>query len=189
MKKPEDMLRAVAGSLQERTGRTLEEWVAVVERSGVDPLDQKAVRRWLGSEHGVKQNSQWAIADAAARAAGWTAPTAEEYLDKQYAGAKAHLRLIYDKLAEAVQDLGEDVWIEPRGGYTPFIRKRQFAAVAAASLSHVDLGLRYVDPPPSARLDQANAPGQSTHKVRLESASDVDPEVLSLLAAAYDQNG
>jgi hypothetical protein len=31
------------------------------------PLDQKAVRGWLRAEHGVPQNSQWAIADAAAR--------------------------------------------------------------------------------------------------------------------------
>ena len=49
---------AVATGMQERTGHTLEEWVAVVDASGLDPLDQLAVRRWLKTEHGVPQNSQ-----------------------------------------------------------------------------------------------------------------------------------
>ena len=86
---PADMLSAVGASLPERTGRSLDEWVTIVQDSGIDPLDQNAVRRWLRAEHGVPQNSQWAIADAAARAAGWVRPTVEEYIDSQYRGAKA----------------------------------------------------------------------------------------------------
>lgn len=37
--RPIDMMAAVAGSMKERTGRTLEEWVAVVTAGGIDPLD------------------------------------------------------------------------------------------------------------------------------------------------------
>src|SRR5215469_17420149 len=70
-KSPDDMMSAVTGSLAARTGRSLDEWLELVQASGIDPLDQNAVRRWLKAEHGVPQNSQWAIADAAARAAGW----------------------------------------------------------------------------------------------------------------------
>src|SRR6266566_6939554 len=103
------MMSAVSQSLAERTGRTLADWVALVQASGIDPLDQNAVRRWLRTEHGVPQNSQWAIADAAARAGGWERPGVEEYIDGQYRGAKAGLRPIYDALAEAIMALGEDV--------------------------------------------------------------------------------
>jgi predicted transport protein len=99
------------------------------------------------------------------------------------------LRPIFDKLAQAALALGDDVSMEGRGGYTPFVRKRQFAAVEAPSRRHVDLGLRYVRPPESTRLAPAKAPGQSTHKVRLETIDEVDHEVLRLLAAAYEQNG
>ena len=67
---PDEMLSAVSESLAARTGRSLEEWLALVRSSGVDPLDQAAVRSWLRREHGVPQNSQWAIADAAARRPG-----------------------------------------------------------------------------------------------------------------------
>ncbi len=187
-KTPDDMMSAVTGSLAARTGRSLEEWLALVEASGIDPLDQNAVRRWLRSEHGVPQNSQWAIADAAARAAGWERPSVAEYTDGQYRGAKAALRPIYDALAEAITGLGEDVSVEGRGGYAPFVRGRQFAAVAAAARDRVDLGLRFTDPPASGRLQPSNGPGQATHKIALRAVADVDDELLHLVRVAYEQN-
>src|SRR4029453_3751762 len=76
--RPDDRLKSVSSGLQERTGRTLDEWVAIVQDSGIDPLDQRAVRAWLKDEHGILQNSQWAIADAAARAVGWVRPTLQD---------------------------------------------------------------------------------------------------------------
>jgi hypothetical protein len=60
---PDDMMSAVSQSLAARTGRSLEEWLAIVQASGLDPLDQNAVRGWLRRGYGVPQNSQWAIAD------------------------------------------------------------------------------------------------------------------------------
>ena len=184
---PDDMMSAVSESMQARTGRSLEEWVTLVRSSGIDPLDQNAVRRWLKTEHGVPQNSQWAIADAAARTAGWVRPTVEEYVAGQYAGAKAALRPIYDAIAAAALELGDDVRVEGRGTYTPFVRRRQFAAVAPAARDRVDLGLRLTDPPATDRLVPANAPGQATHKVALRTAAEVDAEVLHLLQVAYEQ--
>jgi uncharacterized protein DUF5655/uncharacterized protein DUF4287 len=187
-KTPDDMMSAVAASMAARTGRSVGQWVALVEDAGLDPLDQNAVRRWLRSEHAVPQNSQWAIADAAARAAGWVRPSTADYIDGQYSGPKAGLRPVYDALAAAVADLGDDVTVEGRGSYTPFVRGRQFAAVAAATADRVDLGLRFTDPPAADRLQPATAPGQATHKLSLRSVQDIDDEVLHLLRTAYEQN-
>jgi predicted transport protein len=187
---PEEMTAAVTASMKERTGRTLEEWLAVVGESGVDPLDQKAVRAWLKTVHGVPQNTQWAIAFAAAEEAGWVRPDVEGYVESQYSGAKSGLRPIFDRLREVALALGDDVAVEGRGGYIPFVRRRQFAAVAAATRTRVDLGLRYVDAPTSSLLNPSKSgPGQSTHKVALTSVDDVTADLERLLAAAYDQNG
>jgi len=185
---PDEMLTAVSESLAGRTGRSLDEWLVLVQASGIDPLDQAAVRRWLRAEHGVPQNSQWAIADAAARAAGWTRPSAADYVDAQYAGAKAALRPVYETLAAAIAGFGDDVTIEGRSTYTPFVRGRQFAAVAAATRDRVDVGLRFADPPDSPRLQPASGPGQATHKLSLRTPADLDGEVLGLLRLAYEQN-
>jgi hypothetical protein len=54
---PEDMLSAVSASLAARTGRSLDEWVALVQAHDIDPLDRSAVRRWLRSEHGIAQTA------------------------------------------------------------------------------------------------------------------------------------
>lgn len=189
MKSPADMMAAVTESLKKRTGRTLEEWVAVVVTSGIDPLDQNAVRRWLKAEYGVPQNSQWAIANAAARAAGWVPPTVEEYIEQQYSGPKAGLRPIFDRLRALILGLGDDVRAEGRGTYTPFVRRRQFAAVAAAARNRVDVGLRYTDPPESELLTPATGPGQATHKLSLTSVDEITAEVEALLRAAYEQSG
>lgn len=186
---PQHMMTAVNNSMQERTGKTLEDWVQIVLSSGLDPINQKSVRNWLKEKHAIPQNSQWAIADAAARAVGWIRPSLDQYVDQQYAGNKAHLRPIFDHVRTLAERLGDDVSVEGRGTYTPFVRKRQFAAVAATTRSRVDLGLRFRIPPNSPILSPTNGLGQSTHKVGLASVEDVTPEVETLLKIAYEQNG
>ena len=114
---PSDMMAAVSDSMKARTGKTLDEWVQVVMKSGLDPLDQKGVRNWLKSEHGIAQNTQWAIADASARAAGWVRPSVEGYIDSQYEGNKAALRPIFEAIRAYVLRLGTDISVEGRGGY------------------------------------------------------------------------
>ena len=109
-------------------------------------------------------------------------------MDRQYAGAKAALRPVYQAVAAAITELGDDVTIEGRGTYIPFVRGRQFAAVAAAARDRVDLGLRFTDPPVSARLRPGGGPGQATHTVSLRAADEVDDEVRHLLKTAYEQN-
>ena len=123
-------MAAMTESMWERTGRTLEEWVALVTASGIDPLDQKAMRHWLKTEHAVPLNTQWALADVAARATGWQRPSVEECIDPQYCGPKAALRPIFDLVRAILESLGEDVRFEGRTTYKPFVRGRQFAAVA-----------------------------------------------------------
>nr|WP_095969945.1 DUF5655 domain-containing protein [Rhodococcus erythropolis] len=186
---PSGMMAAVTSSMRDRTGRTLEEWVEAVRTSGVDPLDQNEVRKWLKAEHGVPQNTQWAIAFEAATQAGWVEPTVEQYIDQQYSGPKAALRPIFDAARRLIEELGTDVRVEGRGTYTPFVRARQFAAIAAATKARVDLGLRFVVAPGSELLVPATAPGQSSHKIGLTSTEDVNDEVGSLIAIAYQQNG
>lgn len=186
---PDRMMAAVAGSMKDRTGRSLEEWVKLVDASPLDPLDQKAVRRWLKDTHGVPQNSQWAIADAAARAAGWTRPDVEEYIDRQYTGARSRLRPIFDRIRSIMETFSDDVRIEGRATYIPFVRRRQFAAVSAATQSRIDVGLRYTDAPDSDLLSAAAAPGQATHRLSLTSVNDITADVEKLLRTAYDQNG
>jgi predicted transport protein len=184
----DEMMDAVTKTMKDKTGRSRDEWVALVDRSGVDPLDQKAVRAWLKTEHQLTQPLQWAISLEAARQAGWVEPTLADQVNGQYSGKKEALRPIFDKLDEAIEKLGQDVDRMAGSNYVAFTRGRQFAAVTPATASRVDLGLRFTDAPGSARISASKGPGQSTHKIPLTSAEDVDAEVVAMLRDAYAQN-
>jgi hypothetical protein len=188
---PADMIAAVA-TMQKQTGRTLDEWVDLVRHAGLDPLQQNDVRRWLKDVHGVPQNTQWAIADAAARRAGWVEPTPEDHADTMYAGSKASLRPLHDGVVALAVGLGEDCAAEGRSTYTPVVRRTQFAAVAPGPHGTLRVGFRFrTTVPADDRLSEANGFAQSSHWLHLDADSD-ENDVRSLeplLQAAYDQNG
>jgi hypothetical protein len=189
---PADLMAAVATAMADRTGRSLEEWVALVRESGPDPLDQRTVRAWLRDVHGVPQNSQWAIADAAATAAGWQRPDVDGYTDALYRGAKAHLRPIHDAMVTLAEGLGEDARREGRGTYIPVVRRTQFMAVAPGPRNTVRVGFRFRDTPPDdERLSPAKGFAQATHWLHLAADADEDDlrSLEPLLEAAYRQNG
>ena len=186
------MMAAVTTSLDERTGRSLDKWVALVREAGPDPLDQRAVRAWLRDVHGVPQNSQWAIADAAATAAGWQRPDVDAYTDALYSGTKAHLRPIHDAIVILAEGLGDDVRPEGRGTYIPVVRRTQFVAVAPGPRDTVRVGFRFRETPPDdERLSPAKGFAQATHWLHLAADADEDDlrSLEPLLQAAYRQNG
>jgi predicted transport protein len=114
-------------------------------------------------------------------------PAADQFA-AQYAGAKAALRPIYDRLAEAATALGSDVALEPRKTYVALARGRQFGLIQPSTKSRVDLGLKLPGVEPTERLQAAAGfgSGQITHRVALTSEAEVDDEVLGWLKAAYE---
>ncbi|MGI6250850.1 MAG: DUF5655 domain-containing protein [Anaerolineaceae bacterium] len=184
---PQSMMAAFSNSMQARTGKTIDEWVALVQKSGIDAIDQKAVRNWLKTEHHLAQNTQWAIADAAAQAAGWVKASVDEYIDSQYKGSKEVMRPVFDRLRAIIEKL-EGVHAEGRSGYIPFVRNRQFLAIEVPNRTKVILGLRFTSEPPSRKFESCKGPGQSTHRIFLESIEDITPEIEKLIQLAYEQN-
>ena len=78
--------------------------------------------------------------------------------------------------------------VQGRGGYTPFVRARQFAAVSATR-TRLDVGLRFTEPPESELIVPSKGPGMGSHKLTLERPEQLTDEVEELLRVAYEQNG
>lgn len=191
MAEPADMMMAVTSSMGARTGRSLEEWIALVEGSGLDPLDQKAVRAWLKEHHGVAQNSQWAIADALATKHGWVRPDVDGYADQVYA-KRPELRPLHDAIVAMALGLGDDVEVQGRGTYIPLVRRTQFMALGPGPRSTLRVGFRYREGiPDDPRLEPAKGFAQATHWLHLP--GDADPAVAAdleeLARVAYENNG
>jgi hypothetical protein len=79
---------------------------------------------------------------------------------------------------ETINSLG-DITVSPKKGYLSLRRRKQFAMIQPSTATRIDLGL--ILPPdtaPGARLESAarwNA--LFTHRVRISSADDLDPEL------------
>jgi len=96
------MVASSIRNLQARTGKSADEWVAIVRKRG--PVDEKARREWLMTEHGFTTNYAWWIADlSVGKGAEHASPeaylaSAEATVDAMFAGKRAALRPIFERL-------------------------------------------------------------------------------------------
>jgi hypothetical protein len=188
MAKPtiDEMTAMVVAGLQEKTGRGIGEWIAMLRATGLQ--GRKEQLQWLKGEQGLPHVTASAIIRESQKPEGWTPPTEDALLDEQYTGDKAGLRPVYDRLAEAARKLGDDVSITPLRTYVPFARKRQFALAQASTRDRVDLGLALPGVEAAGRLREAGSLGSEriTHRVELRSPEEVDDEVAGWLRKAYE---
>ena len=178
-------MASVKANFAKATGKPVEAWVALARANGFD-RDVAQTRKWLKEKKGLTMvQANYVLEELFAHEEG----SDEELLDAQYAGAKAGLRPVYDKLAKAARGFGKDVMIAPRKSQVTFARTVTFAVVRAAAKDRVDLLLRLAGQKPTARLvANAKATGSDpTHVVALRTAADVDRDVVKWLALAYDK--
>ena len=106
------MLQKWIADLKGKTGRSLDEWLVFIKKEG--PKDEKARREWLKTKHKLCTNSAWWLAERAdGKGTEEDDPeaylkTALQYVDDQYSGKKAALRLIYDRLLEVGKAAGSE---------------------------------------------------------------------------------
>jgi hypothetical protein len=191
------MLQKWTDELPAKTGRTLEQWAALVRAS---PLtERKDLIAWLKAEFALGTNSAWTIVDYARDAASWDGDPniylrqAAEHVEAMFAGPKAGLRPIYEKIAAEVRKLGPDVRICPCKTQVPFYRDRVFAQVRPTTRTRLDLEMALGDGVPfDGRLKKnprAKDGDRQKHLVALTAAADVDAEVRKWLKAAYKAGG
>jgi len=115
----------VIASLKEKTGRSLEEWVALILKSG--PSGEKERQAWLKSEYQLGTNyAMWLAARAAGSPGGYDP---DGLVEKMFAGKKAGLRPLYDRLLHLGYSLGPDVTATPCSTMVPLRRKFVFAHI------------------------------------------------------------
>ena len=189
------MTRKWVATLKEKTGRSLDEWLELVKKSG--PATEKERRDWLKKEHGLGTNSAWWIAE---RAEGKGAETddpdaylraAEGHVEKMYSGGKAGLRPIYDALLKLGLALGKDVKACPCQTIVPLYRNQVFAQIKPATRTRIDFGFalgarqaegRLIDTGGYAKKDRI------THRIPISSLKEIDEEVGKWLRIAYEED-
>ena len=186
---PEEQLATMIASLKAKTGTSLEQWSVLAKKSGKTRHGE--IVAWLKGEHGMTHGYANLVAHTALKsAAGSRAATGDDLVAAMFAGDKAALRPIYDALMKKILAFGPDIEQAPKKGYMSLRRKTQFATLHPSTKTRFDLGLKLKGVEPAGRLEKAGSwNAMVSHRVRLESASDVNAEVIGWLRAAYAAAG
>lgn len=170
--------------LEEKTGKPLEHWIKVVEKSKLEK--HKAIMDFLKSEHGFTHGFANFVA-LKARGADAASHDADDLVTTQYKG-KEILKPIYDELIKKISKFGNDITITPKKDSVSIIRKKQFALIKPATKTRVDLGLKLKDKPTTDRLGNSGPFGSMcTHRVQLTDKKEVDKELMEWLKEAYEK--
>jgi hypothetical protein len=192
------MLRNWISNLKQKTGCSLEEWIAHIQLFGLK--DEKECRAWLVARHKLGPS---AAAWLAAKACGDSSRVADAdpvsylaacpgYVERMYAGAKATLRPIHDALVKVAKEIAADVKVCPCQTAVPLFRRHVFAEIKPASYKRIDLGLALGDEPFTSRLQDTLGRAKKhriTHKVAIGSLADIDLQVKRWLKQAYERDG
>lgn len=175
MASPQEQTAAMIGRLPELTGRSLEEWKAVVARSGLT-AHGKIVAMLKGE--GVTQ-----VGCGVGGGGGGPGGGAVRR------GARAAMRPVYDTIMSEVTRFGPDVEVAPKRAYVSVRRKTQFALLQP-SAGRLDVGIKLPGTSPTKRLVASGSfNAMVSHRVRIGSVAEVDAALVRWLREAYGRAG
>jgi predicted transport protein len=184
---PADAEATMVANLDKTTGRSLDAWLALLK----DRKGEKhgAIVASLKSDHGMTHGYANLVAHKLLKSdAGSAADDGTDLVAAQYAGAKAPLRPIHDRLRKAIAAFGGDAEFAPKKAYVSVRRSKQFAIIQPSTATRLDLGLNLKNVDPVGRLEAAGTWNTMvTHRVKLATESDVDGELIAWIKQAYDR--
>ncbi len=190
------MVQKWVGELKGKSGRSLEEWLALVKKDG-PAAGHKAIVDWLKTKHKMGHNSAWWIAERAIGKGGNEGDpdkyleNAARYVDEQYSGAKEQLLPAYEELLKLGRAIGADVKACPCQTMVPLYRTHVFAQIKPTTNSRIDVGFalaKYKGKLPKTLIDTGGLAKKDriTHRIEIQSTDDVTEDVKNWLKIAYD---
>ena len=186
MATPEEQAQSMLRNLEEKTGRSISKWLAVVKKTGL--AKHGAIVKMLKADHGVTHGYANLIAHESLGSAAIHSDAGDLVLN-QYA-KKESLRPIYDRLVKAIAGFGKDVEIAPKKSYVSLRRKKQFARIYPSPGTRGDVGVRRTGTAPKGRLEASGSfNAMVSHRVKISKVSEVNDALIGWLRKAYDAAG
>jgi len=178
-------------NIESKTGKTIVELRAIIKGTGL--IKHGEIRGMLMQKFGLgygDANSlvHFALQSDAQSAVEASGASIADVVGQIYAGTKAELRPIHDKLMSAVTKFGPFESV-PKKGYVSLRRKKQFAMIGPATKSRVEVGLNMMGVKATPRLLQLPPGGMCQYTIHLTSAAEVDKELIAWIRQAYDSSG
>jgi Domain of unknown function (DUF5655)/Domain of unknown function (DUF4287) len=189
------MVQKWVQELPQKTGRSLEEWIALTPKSG--PRTEKERREWLKKEHKLGSNSAaWIAGRLEGKGTEEDSPdaylkTAAEWVKAQYSGPRAALSPLYEQLLALGFSLGKDVKACPCKTMVPLYRNHVFAQIKPSSNTRIDLGFALGNMKTPKRLIDTGGcekKDRITRRIEIKSRADIDDEMKRWLKKAYEMD-
>jgi hypothetical protein len=179
------MANAMIANFKDRTGKSLEQWIAIAKNSGVAKHGE--IVKILKADHGMTHGYANLVAHKTLKSDAGSIGATTDLVAAQYAGDKAALKPIYNALIKAAKSCGA-VEIAPKKAYVSLRRSKQFAIIKPSTRTRVDLGLNMKSEPAEGRLEKSGSfNAMVSHRVRLEKTTDVDKDVKAWIKKAWSE--
>ena len=181
---PEQMAATMIANMPEKTGKSLDAWLAIAAKSGLGKHGELV--KYLKADHGMTHGFANLVAHRHFNAdAGVSA--GDDLVSAQYSGPKAALRPIYESICVMVGKFGKDVEIAPKKTYVSLRRSKQFALIQPSTKDRIDVGINLRGEPAADRLEESGSFNKMvSHRVRITDKEQVDAELRGWLKKAYD---
>jgi predicted transport protein len=174
-------------NLHKNTGKTLEEWIRIVN-------DQKLTKygdmlKFLKEGHSLTHGFANLIVLKAKGSDAGSVENKDDLISKQYHG-KEHFKPMYDKLLSEILLFGEDIEIAPKNAYVSLRRKKQFAILHPVTKTRFEVGINLKGQLPQGKLEVINSSNSMcSHKINLTDIKDIDKDVIEWIKTAYNNAG
>ncbi|HEY6504697.1 MAG TPA: DUF4287 domain-containing protein [Chitinophagaceae bacterium] len=174
-------------NIEKATGKKLEEWIAVVNKSGFTKHGELV--SFLKDKHGFTHGNANVVVHYAKQSHAGASENSDDLVSEQYKG-KEILKAWYEKIMTEVNKFGKDVEVAPKKAYVSLRRKKQFALIQPSTKTRLDVGLNIKGVAPSGNVEAgASWNAMCTHRIKVEDEKAINKDLFNWIKQAYDQAG
>lgn len=176
-------------NIQKKTRKSLDELAVIIKKSGLTKHGE--IRDYLKRELGLGHGDANALVHAVLQSDGQRAAegkSGDQVLDEIYAGAKAHMRPIHEKLMKEINKFGE-FEMASKKGYVSLRRKKQFVMIGPKTNTRFEVGINAKDLKKNPRLLEQPKGSMCNYIVHVTDAKEVDSELIAWIKSAYEGAG
>lgn len=174
-------------NIEKSTGKKLEEWIAIVNKSGFAKHGELV--NFLKEKHAFTHGNANVIVHYTKQSHAGAAENSDDLITDQYKG-KENLKPWYDKIMAEINKFGKDIEIAPKKAYVSLRRKKQFAIIQPSTKDRLDVGLNIKGVAPTGNVEEGSKwNAMCTHRIRVEDGKTINKELINWIKKAYDQAG
>ena len=182
---PQEMEAAVIRNLPAKTGRNLEEWVALVQAQA--PVEKSSRMDWLKNTHGLGHIQAKIILNVVDTGKSGYAE-AGTLMESLFAAENEAAVSLYHDVRRLVASIGQDIKVNVNRSYISFTRHNVFMTLKPAK-GVLLIGLSLPEELVNERLVRARflgTPPRINLQVNVREPSEIDNDLKSLIKKAYE---